>query len=476
MPKMVGHWGAHCPRWAAVALEGAWLMPRTRRRVDVFGMLDADSLSSVLASLDVPSLRQIKASGRRLCAAGRAILLGPHFAQRRALAVRQAEITHPAKPRGASHAWLAVMPLNTLAMMVRRRGGAVMRDTQLTPLEFPIVRWLMGRGPDGARTPEELLGLQDWDAGLPTAMCCVFDGWFERSRIELNGHYTDAPALRMRFESTFRMLSLWDDENIKAKSRRVLEELDGRYRVLDGLFNFDGATLLNLNAGEEPPFEQGLDFLQSRLLTHACLVVHVLQAAIRCFSLILDRILPCFIDVRSGDGGRVTVDVVRLEYIDLLDAALDVGDVLHYIYLEMSPSMVGRVLRAWADNTRAVEPQEYVDALVDFAFERYATEPAETVELLCGFKERQTDTSGYATNPPSLVACLDDGDKGRMAHKLSSDLYKASDLLTAESKVRREEVARERGHLTWRPWRTTPPLLYVPSEVGSEEDDESDGE
>ena len=46
------------------------------------GLLDIDALSAVLAALDVPSLRLVKACDTRICAISRTILLGPQFATR----------------------------------------------------------------------------------------------------------------------------------------------------------------------------------------------------------------------------------------------------------------------------------------------------------------------------------------------------------------------------------------------------------
>ena len=133
------------------------------------------------------------------------------------------------------------------------------------------------------------------------------------------------------------------------------------------------------------------------------------------------------------------------------------------------------MLRAWADNTRAVEPREFVDALVDFAFDVeghvFDADEVEVVEVLDGFKERQTDRNGYATTAREMLACLEYEDRSRLGRMLLSDLEKASDLLTPESKLRRREVARQKGYLAWRPGRVPPPHLSDTDEDDSGEDD-----
>ena len=141
--------------------------------------------------------------------------------------------------------------------------------------------------------------------------------------------------------------------------------------------------------------------------------------------------------------------VERLEYIGLLDAAIDVNDALQAMLdvQEHTAFEIGKVLRLWADNTCTVAPQEFVDALVSFAFDfgKRCLEDSERVDVLEGFKERPRK------NEKAMLIKLTARDSARnreaLARTLLDDLDRAADHMTAGSKARGEEVASAAGDL-----------------------------
>ena len=462
-------------------------MPRRKRGkqkaepepAGVFNLLDEDALYSVLASLDVPSLRNIKACDSRLCAAGRAVLCGPLHATRRTLALRQDEVARvQKKPRGAVKAWLTHDGYD-LELMVERRGH-VTPDTRSQPRELPIVKWLMGET-DGTRRVEDMVGIQDWDdLYLMTAIFCVMDGWIKEAHTgsDLNDSDDEEDWDKTElFERFFRMMSLWDEENIQKKSRRLLLELDDTFSLLDGLFRIQTDEF----DVDNPPLEVGLNFLVHKLDANKALVVETLHAAMQQYgsfdhnglwdNRILIRMLPC--EVRLFNAVN---RVERLEYIGLLDAAINVTDALQAMLdVQVHTAFeIGKVLRLWADNTCTVAPQEFVDALVSFAFDfgkRCLEDASERVDVLEGFKERPRK------NEKAMLIKLTARDSPRnreaLARTLLDDLDKAADHMTAGSKARGEEVASAAG--AWSSYPNGKKIVHraPPPRVDNGEDSES---
>ena len=447
--------------------------------LDVFGLLDEDALYSVLASLDVPSLRNIKACDSRLRAAGRAVLCGPLHATRRTLALRQDEVANvQKKPRGAVKAWLHYDGYE-LELMVERRGGHVAPDTRSQPRELPIVKWLMGET-DGTRSVEDMVGIQDWDdEHLMTAIFCVWDGWIkEATGSDLNDDSDDDEDWDKTefFERFFRMMSLWDEENIQKESRRVLLELDDTFNLLDGLFKIQTHEF----DVDNPPLEVGLNFLVDKLDANKALVVSTLHAAMQQYgsfdqhglwdNRILIRMLPCVVRLFNAVNR-----VERLEYIGLLDAAINVTDALQAMLdVQVHTAFeIGKVLRLWADNTCTVAPQEFVDALVSFAFDfgKRCLEDSERVDVLEGFKERPRK------NEKAMLIKLTARDSARnreaLARTLLDDMDKAADHMTAGSKARGEEVASAAG--VWNSYPNGKKIVHraPPPRVDNGEDSES---
>ena len=462
-------------------------MPRRKRGkqkaepepAGVFNLLDEDALYSVLASLDVPSLRNIKACDSRLCAAGRAVLCGPLHATRRTLALRQDEVANVEnKPRGAVKAWLTHYNCD-LELMVERRGGHVTPDTRSQPRELPIVKWLMGEA-DGGRRVEDMVGIQDWDMDhLTTAISCVLDGWYFVDNGPIDSDDSDedeGTAYADYFDHVFNMISLWDEDNIQKKSRRLLLELDDTFSLLDGLFQIQTHEF----DVDNPPLEIGLNFLVDKLDANKALVVETLHAAMQQYgsfdqhglwdNRILIRMLPCVVRLFNAVNR-----VERLEYIGLLDAAINVTDALQAMLdvQEHTAFEIGKVLRLWADNTCTVAPQEFVDALVSFAFDfgKRCLEDSERVDVLEGFKERPRK------NEKAMLIKLTARDSARnreaLARTLLDDMDKAADHMTAGSKARGEEVASAAG--VWNSYSNGKKIVHraPPPRVDNGEDSES---